>query len=941
MGPSEANESRWQVVSDLLADASELSAKEWRGFLQSRTENLEIVEEVLSLLQVPVPENGLSMQGLPEWVGEEGDAPATEPRLQAGETIDGRFRIEAFVGRGGMGEVYSAVDQELNVRVAVKILHPELSGEPSYVSRFKREIGLAREITHPNVARVFDLGRKLDHSTGPLYYFAMELLIGETLAARLRRGGPMDMTEALAVARQLGEGLRAAHEARVVHRDFKPSNVILVGKRAVITDFGLAVPETADGAEGRSTTSLRLGTPGYVAPEQWAGKRVTAANDIYALGIVLHEMVTGRHPNDPGSPKPDAPWCSVIAKCLELEPRNRWGSAAEAIAALEPGWVSRRRVMWAVGGTVGVSGLGYGAWRLWPTGAMERVVRLLVAPIHNLTGDARFDGATAMLQAQLDQSPQLQLVTAEQREQGIERMGLSFGARLDAAKLRELAWRLRTPAVLHGTLALVGGDYLMSYVLETLRGRPDAVGGKAEKTFRAMGPDDLVRQFRAAGAWVRESAGESLAQIAENDRPPQEVSTGSWEALAAYSRAVWATRHGNAEETAEQYLKEALAADPGFVAAQQELADLYISKARFAEGHAQWEKAIDLLSHRRVTFRERYRLESLYFEDSFQYGKQLEAVRAWAIHYPEDEQAHYFLGSSLFHHHRFDESLRSFESAWKIQKLPRTAGYAVAVGWMKRDTGLSDEWLEALRTLGSDAVYLKWVGQTAFLRGEYEKAQEAFRGVGEKGELGLRDQGMAYLTCLYAEAGRLDVALAHCRRHVAEARKWGRPAVLARRLLHLAYLLLVTGDRVSSVVAAKEAAEGERAPQPSKELASYYRLAGDGAGLTRLAGLASSWPVLPVFTGSKEWIAAEQTCLARGPKAAEALYSHALQVTSPYMWPAVAIGTGLQLRSLPEHVPLMPAMWYLAQRYWPGMLRSSGAAQGALGMLDDFGGTLT
>jgi hypothetical protein len=274
-----SKEGRWDLLSDLLAEASDRPRESWRSFLESRTDDRNLVDEVLSLLDVPVPEGEISIRELPSWVGEEQDTPAVEPRLQPGEMVDGRFVVEKFVGRGGMGEVYAAQDETLRVRVALKVLHPDLAEEEAYLSRFKREIGLAREITHPNVARVFDIGREWEHGGRRLFYFAMELLEGETLAARIGRMGKLDTTEALGIARQLAKGLGAAHAARVVHRDFKPSNVMLAGERVVITDFGLAVPVDDEFAVGDAWV---CGSGAVGGEERDGGERHLCAGDCAA-----------------------------------------------------------------------------------------------------------------------------------------------------------------------------------------------------------------------------------------------------------------------------------------------------------------------------------------------------------------------------------------------------------------------------------------------------------------------------------------------------------------------------------------------------------------------------------------------------------------------------------------------------------------------------------
>src|SRR5215472_5151324 len=160
------------------------------------------------------------------------------------DVISRRVKVVRFIGRGGMGEVYEAQDLELRVRVALKAIRPEVSSDPVTISRFRHEIQLARKVTHPNVCRIFDLGHHRLSSGVEITFLTMELLEGETLAEHLRRQGRVPIQEALLLVEQMAEALAAAHEARVIHRDFKPSNVILVPSemqtRAVVTDFGLA-----------------------------------------------------------------------------------------------------------------------------------------------------------------------------------------------------------------------------------------------------------------------------------------------------------------------------------------------------------------------------------------------------------------------------------------------------------------------------------------------------------------------------------------------------------------------------------------------------------------------------------------------------------------------------------------------------------------------------
>lgn len=291
--------------------------------------------------------------------------------FQPNQLLAGRFKVIRFVARGGMGEVYEAEDEELHERVAVKTARFENQQTAHDIERFRREIQLARKVTHPNVCRTFDVFRHGIHSgetpQTQILIVSMEWLAGETLDKRIRGGGRLGEAEALPLVVQLCAGLGAAHRAGVVHRDFKSSNVMLVKSpvsgsgsgargetlRAVITDFGLAHAEEHEGGTLTRMGDI-LGTPAYMAPEQIEGGAITPATDIYALGIVIYEMLTGSLPfaaDTPlgtamkrlkqSAPSPrvqvpelDARWEMVVARCLELAPERRFASTEEIARAL-------------------------------------------------------------------------------------------------------------------------------------------------------------------------------------------------------------------------------------------------------------------------------------------------------------------------------------------------------------------------------------------------------------------------------------------------------------------------------------------------------------------------------------------------------------------------------------------------------------------------------
>src|SRR5438093_873294 len=271
--------------------------------------------------------------------------PYDQSRFLPGAVVAGRYRIVGLVGKGGMGEVYRADDLKLGQPVALKFLPEALASDFDRLARFHNEVRLARQVSHPNVCRVYDIGE-----TDGEHFISMEYVDGEDLASLLRRIGRLPQDKAIEIGRQLCAGLAAAHDKSVLHRDLKPANIMIDGRGKVrITDFGIAAMVGTPGGD-----QIRAGTPAYMAPEQLAGTEVTVRSDIYSLGLLLYEIFTGKKAIDAdsitqiqraherGTPRTPSSHIKdldpqverIILQCLEKDPKNRPRSAIAVPAAL-------------------------------------------------------------------------------------------------------------------------------------------------------------------------------------------------------------------------------------------------------------------------------------------------------------------------------------------------------------------------------------------------------------------------------------------------------------------------------------------------------------------------------------------------------------------------------------------------------------------------------
>lgn len=348
-----ATQDVWLQIERLFQSAMDVAPEQREAFLAKACQGDEALRQEVEALMVYQQAAGGAIQAA---IHDAAELLAMAPtgfleksRFAPGALLAGRYRIVGQLGKGGMGEVYRADDLKLGQSVALKFLTPQLSNDKAMLARFLGEVRTARQVSHPNVCRVHDIG-EIQTETGTQHFLSMEYIDGEDLSSLLRRIGRLPADKAIEISNQLCAGLAAAHDAGILHRDLKPANVMIDGRGKVrITDFGLAgLAEQFRGPE------VLAGTPAYMSPEQLAGKEVTTRSDIYALGLVIYEIFTGKRVFEAAtlnelrrmheSSAPTNPSLHVkeidpqveklILRCLAKDPAERPTSAIQVAAAL-------------------------------------------------------------------------------------------------------------------------------------------------------------------------------------------------------------------------------------------------------------------------------------------------------------------------------------------------------------------------------------------------------------------------------------------------------------------------------------------------------------------------------------------------------------------------------------------------------------------------------
>jgi serine/threonine-protein kinase len=474
--------------------------------------------------------------------------------FEPGTLVSGRFRIVREIAEGGMGVVYEAVDEKLDERRALKF------AKPGFTAHLPPEARHSLRVTHPNVCRVFEI-HTADTSLGPIDYLTMEYVDGGTLANALRERGALPEVEARNIALQVCAGVAAAHAQQVLHRDLKPTNVLLAKDgtghvRAVVTDFGLAQGD-ADPAAA-PTWSDAAGTSAYLAPERWRGGSATVASDVFALGVMFHELIAGRRPTinhrREQAPHPDLParWRTVIARCLETDPSKRYRSAtAVADALIDRAGAMRRAALWATATLAPI------VFVVWQVAFPDPVAaRLAILPLEATGGDSPAGdlarGASAELANRLirrrPRPPQLVVIPVE------DAAGLNGQ---DPTAARD---RIGASHVLRGTLTRQGNQLIV---------RASIVDTTTKLSIR-----DLEAQYPASDPGAIASALSGLVAAAFKLPRQRDAEAVSSAAYPAYAEGVAALRQGvSAAQTAVAAFERAISLDPQSVLPRAGLAE--------------------------------------------------------------------------------------------------------------------------------------------------------------------------------------------------------------------------------------------------------------------------------------------------------------------------------------------------------------------------------
>ena len=621
--------------------------------------------------------------------------------LASGSTFAGRYQVIEELGRGGMGRVYKAIDTEINENVAIKLLNPEISADEKTIERFRNELKTARKISHKNVCRMYHLSKDKEGTQ----YITMEYVPGEDLKSTVIRVGQLSIGKAISIAKQVCEGLAEAHHLGVIHRDLKPQNIMVDREgNTRIMDFGIA---RSLRKKGITEAGVLIGTPEYMSPEQVDEKEVDPRSDIYSLGIILYEMVTGRvpfegdkpltialkhkseRPREPKELNPHTPdeLNRLILKCVEKDSRKRYQTAEEllaALTALEKGIPTTERILprkkpitareitvrfslkklripafvilaLAVVAIVILQILPQKQVALFPPGKPS----LAVMHFENNTGDANFEhwrkALSDLLIADLSQSKYILVLSGERLFKLLEELDLLEAPSYSSNDLKDVSSRSGVEYILVGKLAKAGDTLRINTMLQKASTGEhvgsEMVEGAGEESMFSM-VDELTKR-------IKTSFKLSEAEIAGDvDEEVGKITTASPEAYKYY-------REGMRYFSTGDYLKSiplmemAVAIDSEFAMAYRNMAAAYSNIGYRTEAMKRLQKAFELSD--RVSERERFYIQGFfYFQSEKTYEKAIEAYNELLKLYPEDLIGNNNIGAIYSVLEEWDKAIESF-----------------------------------------------------------------------------------------------------------------------------------------------------------------------------------------------------------------------------------------------------------------------------------------
>ena len=782
--------------------------------------------------------------------------------LQVGQSFGLRYHIIKLLGLGGMGAVYQAWDAELSVAVALKVIRVDRGRgavSPEAEKRFKNELLLARQVTHKNVVRIHDLGE-----IGGIKYITMPYVQGDDLKTVLHRDGKLPIARALHVARQIAAGLDAAHEAGVVHRDLKPANIMIGAEdHAQIMDFGISA-STEEAASGGV-----IGTLEYMAPEQGTGAVVDARADIYAFGLIIHEMLIGPRPAPSGRPQDRIEAMrqrfeqglpavraldesipivldAFVTRCLDRDPAARFQTTAElsgALAALDgqgelipiPARVSKRMVAAAAALVVVLLVSTYIVTRRAVLPPKQHdPISVVIADLQNLTNDPTFDRTLApVLKRALEGAG---FISAYDRNGIRGTLGVRPPERLDEVAAREIAVKQGLGVVLSGSIDRQGNGYGVSLkAAQTVTGAVIATAkGRASNKDQVLG---VVTKLVTA---VRKALGDDTSDSAQLFAMAS-VSAISLEVLRHYAAAREASSNGKFDEARRSYSK-AVELDPKFGMGYQGLAAVSQNLGNLQDAEKYIKEALRYLDS--MTERERYTVRGAYYKLTGDYQQCVKENAYLIARYAADVVARNNLALCSTFLRDMPRALDEMRRL--VELLPKRVVLRDNLALYANYAGDFQTGEKEARTIQEpDAYALLALAFAQLGQGRLPQAMETYQKLGTIGALGgsFAASGLGDLATL---EGRFSDAVRILDQGAVVDLASKNPDRAAAKFASLAYAHLLRGRKGPAVAAAEKALANSKAVKIRFLAARVFVDAGEIARARPLiAGLASELQAEP------------------------------------------------------------------------------------------------